>query len=45
MWRKLFFATIYCGTARKAMTAFNPPNAKEFESAAPTRWVRGLFGM
>src|SRR5208282_3644800 len=32
-------------TARKAMTAFNPPKAKEFERAASTRCARAWLGM
>lgn len=35
----------YRETARKATTAFRPPKAKEFESAAPTCWARDWLGM
>lgn len=36
------FSAVY--KARKAMTAFRPPNAKELESAAPTRSGRAVLG-
>ena len=38
------FTVLQC-EARKARTAFNPPNANEFERAYSTRATRGWFGM